>query len=340
MLDADTKRFSFFQLVQLLERFHNPAAHVGQAGPAGQEVLRFRSDTSLAFPTSDVAGVLEQPQHVPPRYEITTTFLGLFGSGSPLPTFYVEAILQSDQDPNEVQAFVDVFHHRLISLFYRAWIKYRYHVLFAEDGRDPFSQRLYALMGLGATELTEGTGLPNTRLLRYVGLFAQLPRSASALQGLISDFFGGLDVLIHQCSGRWVDLDPAQRNAVGRENCNLGWNCSVGARIYSHASNFRVSIGPMEYDTFISFLPNTKGFEALVLLVQLFVRDRLDFDVELIVREPSIPEMQLSSSAPPRMGSRIGWTGWMRTARPDRDDVRTQSLTLPGQLKRRSEVAC
>src|SRR5205085_4597393 len=124
----------------------------------------------------------------PVRYRITVTFLGLYGSVSPLPIFYAEDILQSDEEPNPVREFLDVFHHRLISMFYRAWLKYRYHEQFSLNGLDLFSLRLFSLMGLGAQELRDVSGLPNTRLLRYVGLFNQKPRSACALEGLISDF--------------------------------------------------------------------------------------------------------------------------------------------------------
>src|SRR5262245_14553920 len=159
------KSFSFFQLVSLLERLYSRAAPVGHAGPANKELLRFHSDTSLAFPSSDISDFAEDGSAA--RFRMVVTFLGLHGSVYPLPTFYAEDILQSDDDDKFVEKFLDVFHHRLISLFYRAWLKYRYHAQFALDGKDPFSTRLFSLMGLRAAELRQTTGLGDTALLRY-----------------------------------------------------------------------------------------------------------------------------------------------------------------------------
>src|SRR5262245_36535539 len=130
MPDPRPQSFSFFQLVALLERFHAPAARVGCEGPADKELLRFRSGTSLGFPASDISDFL-QMEGSAARYEMVVTFLGLHGSVSPLPTFYAEDVLQNDDDGNPVREFLDVFHHRFISLFYRAWLKYRYHTQFS-----------------------------------------------------------------------------------------------------------------------------------------------------------------------------------------------------------------
>lgn len=114
---------------------------------------------------------------------MTTTFLGLYGTTSPLPPFYTEDLIAQEEGEEVVRSFLDLFHHRLLSLFYRSWVKYRYHIQFEPSGEDPFSQRMLAFLGLGAKEVAEKTGLPVSRLLRYAGLFSQRPRSASALEG-------------------------------------------------------------------------------------------------------------------------------------------------------------
>ena len=107
------RRFSFFQLVRLLERGARPATRVGHEGPAAGEALRFRPDTSLAFPASDVTdlSVIEGAGTTRARFRLTTTFLGLYGATSPLPSFYGEDILRADEDNDRVRAFLDIFHH-------------------------------------------------------------------------------------------------------------------------------------------------------------------------------------------------------------------------------------
>src|SRR5262249_8125572 len=160
-----------------------------------------------------------------------------------------------------------------------------------------FSQRLFSLMGLGSRELLDGTKLPNVRLLRYVGLFNQRPHSASALGGLISDFFGQVPVRIQQCTGRWVSIRQEQRSSLGGRKCSLTRDCAIGARLFSPSAAFCISIGPLDYDSFAQFLPSRSSlstFARLVLLVRLFVLDRLDFDVELHVTQSDIPAVRLS----------------------------------------------
>jgi type VI secretion system protein ImpH len=106
---------------------HQGAAH-GDYGPVNEESIRFRHDPSLTFATSDVSSIKARPRRAgetgdgpdEPVYEITTTFLGLTGTVSPLPTYMAEEVLHEDHDRPAQREFLDVFHHRIISLFYRA----------------------------------------------------------------------------------------------------------------------------------------------------------------------------------------------------------------------------
>lgn len=305
---GEARRFSFFQLVQLLERHYRPAARVGRQGPASGEVLRFRPEASLAFPPSDVVALerVSDPD-APPRFRLTTTFMGLYGITSPLPAFYTEELLAKDSDGDAVRAFIDLFHHRLLSLFYRSWSKYRYHTQFEPDGADEVSQRLLGLIGLGTAGLTSQTGTPPVRLIRYAGLLSQRSRSAAALEGMLSDAFDGLPVRIESCTGRWVTIAPEQRSALGRSNCRLGEDLSIGGRVFGRGGAFLISIGPMSFERFTRFLPGGEDGATLEALVTFFLRDRLDFDVELRVTGHEIPRVQLASAG----RARLGWTTWL-----------------------------
>ena len=329
------QRFSFFQLVQLLERFYGSKTRVGLRGPAEEEIIRFRPDDSLAFPASDVSQ-LEPTRVQPPRYRLTTTFLGLYGSVSPLPSFYAEEILRYAADPNPVREFLDVFHHRLLSFFYRAWLKYRYHFQFSSTADDPFTTAFFSLMGLRMPDLLESTHLPNIRLLRYAGLLHQRPRSACALRGIISEFFGKLPVYIEQCTGRWVRIKDEQRSTLAGQNCTLGRNCAIGDRAYSYNVSFRIVLGPLQFGRFLQFLPVEENFAMLVFLVQLFLVDRLDFDLQLLVIESQIPSSQLKSDQGDNIRPRLGWSSWLVTSRTANaaGEERTRYVIFPGRLRR------
>jgi type VI secretion system protein ImpH len=321
--------FSFFQAVRLLERHHAPKATVGHQGPASEEILRFRPDTSLGFPVSDVVSVEAVPasDDQPARFRITTSFLGLYGSTSPLPTFYSEEMLRRDAD-DPVRAFVDLFHHRLLSLFYRCWTKYRYHIQFEGEGKDEFSRRMFGFIGLGTAGLTERTGLPAARLIRYAGLLTQRPRSAASLEGMLGDFFDGPSVRIVQCIARWVTIPPEQQIRLGRLNSRLGIDASLGEKVMTRSSQFRVVLGPMGYALFLGFLPDGESFRMLNALVVLFLNDPLDFDVELQLRGEEIRPLQLKR----REGGRLGWTTWLTTE--GFEDATARSVVLEATSRR------
>jgi type VI secretion system protein ImpH len=320
----EAEQFSFFQLVRLLERYHQPRARVGGEGPASAEILRFRPDVSLGFPASDVVAVEEIPavdEH-PARVRITTSFLGLYGSTSPLPVFYTEEMLRRDPDEDPVRAFIDLFQHRLISLFYRCWEKYRYHIQFEEEGKDAFSRRMFGFIGLGTAGLADRVGVPAARLIRYAGLLTQKPRSAAALEGMVSDFFGGIPVHVVQWVARWVTIQPEQRIRLGWMNNRLGVDASLGEKVLSRSAQFRVVLGPMRYGAFLQFLPDEESFRMLNALVVLFLNDPLEFDIELQVYGEEILPLQLKSEG----GGRLGWTTWLPTERFT--DGRARSVVL------------
>jgi type VI secretion system protein ImpH len=301
--------YSFFQVVSLLERLCRPKASVGGDGPADGEVLRFRPDLSLAFPVSDMAG-LEAIRTDPPQFRLTTTFLGLYGTTSPLPLFYTEDLMAQEEEEEPVRSFLDLFHHRLLSMFYRCWAKYRYHVQFEPSGEDRFSERMFAFLGSDIKEVARKTGLSGSRLLRYAGLFNQRPRSASALEGLLSDFFDGMEVHIEQCTARWVSIPMEQQPALGRRNCGLGQDCTLGNKVLSRQSGFRLSMGPMSHDRYVTLLPGSEDLKVLWALIKLFVQDRFDADVELLLRGDEAPALRLSSKEGDGPVSRLGQTSW------------------------------
>lgn len=329
------RQVSFFQAVHLLERYFQPPARVGHQGPVSQEIIRFRPEASLAFPSSDVSSIERLPEEGrdKPRFRVTTTFLGLYGATTPLPAFYTEEILWKEREDDPVRAFLDIFHHRLISLFYRIWTKYRYYIQFEPEGSDEFSRRMLGLVGLGTQGLADSAGIPAVRAVRYAGLLTQQPRSASALEGVLCDFFEGIPVEVEQFSGRWVPIKSDQRSALGRRRCRLGTDCVVGSRVYGRSSSFRVRVGPMGLNVFLGFLPGAENFEALSALTRLFVQDRLQFDVELLIQTEELPRLQLKSDGQ----LRLGWTTWLSSGASDGEF--TRSLLLSASSLKRAAVS-
>ena len=305
---ARAPQCSFFEVVRLLQASHPEAAPVGHGGPVEHECLRFACDPSLGFPASDIAGLrsVEPTKGGGARFELLVTFLGLLGSSSPLPFSYAAAGLDDETDESLVRGFLDLFHHRLVSLFYRAWEKYRYPIGFLPSAEDRFSRWLLALAGLGPEIPAESSGVFPVNFLAYSGLLSQMPRSASALRGMLADYFEGIPVEIEECVARTIPIDHRARNRLARENSRLGEDVLLGERVLDIATTFRIRLGPVGLDDFLAFLPPGPNLAKLLELVGRFNSESLEYEVEVGILEEEIPPPRLSSDR-----VRLGWSSWL-----------------------------
>jgi type VI secretion system protein ImpH len=318
-LQKEGHHFAFFQAVYLLEQYCSSVgkiAHVGEQGPANIECIRFRPDVSMAFPLSDIVSVekTDVGGSAAPRFMVTTSFFGLYGSNSPLPDFYAEEILQADYDETNVRDFLDLFHHRLLSLLYRCWLKYHYHIQFLPNGEDDFSRRIFSLAGMGTSGLKEQLKIPAVRLLRYVGLFMQQNRSASGLECLLSDYFNGIPVNIEQCVGRWVKISVEDQSFLGKNNSQLGAKVTIGEMVFDRSGKFRITINVTNYQEFKRFLPNGDYFLSVKEIASAYLPAPLDFEVELILSGSEVPKLDLGSG-----DAQLGWTGWLTSETLEED---------------------
>jgi len=311
------REFDFFQLLHLVELLEKDAAPIGQQGPPGDEPVRLRPALSLGFPSGDLdaAEWCENASAGNGHLLITTTFLGLYGSDSPLPSHFTEALLAEQEEDERVRAFVDLFHHRIFSLLYRVWKKYRYYVTFKSDGSDGISQVVRGFLGIGTPRLDELLRINPLRLFRYVGLLSQRPRSVVGLVGQLRDFFAGIAFDVEQCVGRWLWIQPNDRNVLGVEKCTLGQDFLLGERIFDRSGKFRVQVGPVGFDDYVRFLPTGKAAADLNEVVHFYCEDPLLHDTEVTLRGEEVPETPLGAEG---MLGRLSWTSWLKS-RPSED---------------------
>lgn len=306
-------RFNFYQATGLIERSMPGATPVGGTGPAASEALRFRPDPSLGFP----AGSIEMIEQVDERWRINLTFLGLYGVDSPLPTHWSEDILHEQSYDTTVRDFLDIFHHRVYSLLYRLWAKYRFPVQYRGTEQDQLTDRLLCLIGLGSPEIRRETGLPVVRLLRWAGLFVQQPRSAAGLEVLVSDWLDGARVRVHPGVGRWMPVALPDRTRLGVRHTVLGGDALLGDRVYDVAGRFALEIGPVEGPLYRSLLPDGEEHDRLNRLVRLYTSDPLEAELNVRLQGSDVPDMVLDSQKPPG----LGWTTWLKTGPVGDQDV-------------------
>ncbi len=306
------REFSFFQAVRLLELARPDAVPLGGRGPASREAVRLRPSSSLAFQAAEVEGV-EAPLADAKPYRLTTTVAGLYGTNSPLPGYYSEDILHyetqnaPDQDP--ARGFLDVLNHRLLSLLYRAWAKYRWGFSFRAHGEDAISRCMFHLIGLGDARARESLGVPAQRLLRYAGFVTQLPHGAAGLGGVLSDYFDDVPVEVEPCQERWVPVAAPDQNRLGVCKTTLSESLTVGERVRDRAGKFRLAIGPVStLKEFVDFLPIGCHSRPLGALVRFLVPDPLEYDVVLGLESAAVPALRLTRTDE---AARLGYTSWV-----------------------------
>lgn len=311
-------RFDFFQAVRLLARMRPGRDPVGVEGHPGREVVRFRTFQSLAFPPSELHSLAEKAgpggvaaTDAPP--ELTVAFMGLTGPIGVLPPHYTEMLMARRRagDPT-LAAFFDLFNHRMISLFFRAWEKYRPALARERGEEDLLARCLFALMGLGTASLRDRHEFPDGALLFHAGTFARRTRPAVSLEAVLRDTFG-LEVEVEPFIGRWLALDPADRSSLAREGPNnaLGSSMMLGGRFWDVRGTFRLRVGPLTFAQFLAYSPDGAQFRALAQLARLFADGELDFDVKLVLKAEEVPDCRLS--AEPGAGARLGRYAWLKS---------------------------
>jgi type VI secretion system protein ImpH len=310
--------FEFFQAVRLLARIYPERKAPGGSARPADEFARFGARLSMAFPASAVHDIERIPD-APDPVRITVAFLALTGTQGILPFWYTEwMIARKAAKDDTLAAFLDLFNHRLVSLFYRAWEKHRPQVLYelsATRGRQPdsFTQNLFDLIGMGTSGLRARMRIRDESLLLYAGLVAQRPHSAAALRGILRDYFS-VPVEIDQCLGSWYALEDGDRCYLspGQERNQLGIGAFLGDEVWNQQSRFRIRLGPVGVERFTEFLPDSAAMAKLVELTRYLAGEAMVFDVQVFLRAAEVPACRLDDDGP--YVPRLGWLGWLKTS--------------------------
>jgi type VI secretion system protein ImpH len=315
-LREDATSFEFFQAVRLLEALRPKRSAVGHFVDPAEEVVRFSVPSSLAFPPSEIQS-LELPEKGQARMRVN--FMGLTGPLGVLPHTYSLLVTERERARDRaLGAFLDLFHHRLISLFYRAWRKHRSTAAGDRD-IDRLKEHLRDLAGIGLESMQDRLPLSDEALISYIGLIAPQPRSAAALQQLLADYFE-VPVEIEQFIGGWYSLSVKEQCPVGEENGatnRLGLGAVVGDEVWDPQSRVRIRIGPLTRTQFDRFLPTGSAYEPLRALARFFSHDQQEFEVQLILARDEVPGCVLDTAE--TFPQPLGWSTWIRSTAFSRD---------------------
>jgi type VI secretion system protein ImpH len=271
-------------------------------------------------------------------------FFGLFGPNGPLPLHLTEyALSRAGERDHTLTRFADLFHHRLLCLFYRAWaesqpvVHYdRSRVAFrppshAPDGssvpdppsalkdalhEDRFSRYLGSLFGLGLDSLRERDAMPDRAKLLFAGLLSCQTRHADGLKIIIAEFFG-VPAQIQEFVGEWMDIAPHEQTRLGmhEQAGHLGLSTVLGERVFGCQHKIRIVLGPLDLAFYRAMLPGEYGLVELAAILRNYIGDEFAWDVNLVLRQTEIPPLKLDG------GAQLGWTSWLGEKNGDAEDV-------------------
>nr|WP_314577909.1 type VI secretion system baseplate subunit TssG [uncultured Pseudomonas sp.] len=307
--------FDFYAALRQLECAFADKPRIGQASRPADEALRFGQQPSLAFEPAMLAGLRPGDEQRAPL--LLLNFFGLLGANGPLPVHLTEYIRDRQRNMNDptLARFCDVFHHRMISLFYRAWANAQPAVSLDRPGADRFSTYVASLIGLGMPSLQGRDAAPDIAKQHYAGRLAPHTRNAGGLAAVLSDFFQ-VPIKVQQFVGHWMSLPADGLCALrsGPDAERLGVSTVLGKKVWNTQHKFRLVIGPLDMDQVRRLLPGQDSLQRLSAWVRQYAGLALDWDVNLIVKKEHLPGTRLGKNA------MLGWSSWLSSKPPTEDD--------------------
>jgi type VI secretion system protein ImpH len=325
LIDAP-QRFQFVQAVRILMRW---MAQSGvSADDALERVMRFQNSLSLNFPASEIEALritpvahkgdreleraLQEDEHM--HIALIPSFIGLLGVNGTLPahkTDRIAAALRREGDAS-ARAFIDLFSHRMVAMFFQAWAKYRLEHRFDVENGDGLKPLFMALAGVGV-EVGAGAGdYARGGIAQVAAYYSALlrcrPVAASSMARVLTDHFR-VPVALEPFIAAWDPIPKNKLSRLGGKVATLGHGAALGQRLRRRDLRVRLDIGPLDPHEVTRFLPRSEGAAALAKVVALFGLPRLAFEVRLILKPACIGRVVLSGD--PGTARRLGWDAFL-----------------------------
>lgn len=314
-LQEQVYKFGFYQTLRRFECIYHKKPRIGASVRPVDDAVRLAQEPSLTFAPATLASFKSARNGKPS--ELAVHFFGMFGPNGPLPlhlTEYARDRLRNSNDPT-FSEFLDIFHHRMLSFFYRAWASAQPTVNFDRPEQDRFSIYTGALFGLGMPSLRNRDEIPDFTKLHFTGRLASQARNAEGLVAMIKYFFK-VPAMIDQFVGEWMLLPDSCRCRLGvsPETSTLGIDIALGDYVWQCQQKFRIILGPLDLEDYERMLPTNDKGKRLRSMVRNYVGDSMNWDVNLVLKKEKVPAMQLGNS------DLLGWNTWLGDRSSD-DDI-------------------
>jgi type VI secretion system protein ImpH len=315
--------FDFYAAARLFQSRFPDLPRIGHSWSPAQDPVRFAQSPELGFaPATLEAARQKNPDRPPTLY---ARHFGLFGPNGPLPLCLTEYARERILHHGDVTfaAFCNVFHHRLMSFFFRAWADAQKTVDFDRPDDQHWSNFIGSLIGLGMESLQDRDTVPDRAKLFFAGRLVQQTRNAEGLEAVLQDFFG-IRTGVQTFVGRWLKLpaDSVCKLGGSRDTGLLGATIIAGSRVWTCQLHFSLRMGPMTLAEFERLLPLGSSFKRLCDWIRQYAGDHYSWDARLVLDRAEVPGTQIG-----RFG-RLGWTTWLKT-KPFEHDAEDLVLSPP-----------
>ena len=314
LLRENPYEFDFFQAVRWLECTHPDMPLIGTSNRPKDDPVRFCQNVSLAFAPSTLDAFHDAAEQQPARMFVN--FLGLLGPNGPMPSVVTEYIydrLHNQKDPT-LAAFLDLFNHRMISMFYRAWACNQQSVSHDRAAKDRFAVYIGSFFGIGEDSFRCRDAVPDIAKLHYSGRLVCQTRNTEGLREILQGYFD-ISVDIKEFVEQWIDLPPLYRCRLGKspQSGHVGFNLIVGSRFLECQQKVRICFGPMSFSDYQRMLPGGDSLRRLAAWVKMYIGDELSWECRLILAAHEIPGISLGKTGC------LGWSTWLSSKKFEKD---------------------
>ncbi|MFT6301574.1 MAG: type VI secretion system protein ImpH [Granulosicoccus sp.] len=315
----------FVAAVRQIECAYPDKPRIGDQVRVRDDIVRFSQNVTLGFRGNTLQSL--KPNKGSHEYRLHVNFFGLLGSHGPMPLHYTEYADQRARhhsDPT-FKEFLDLFNHRMLSLFYRASVQFDPSVSFDRPENNSYAEILGALCGVLSEKSTSRDSISDNAKRYYPGWMTSTAKSPDGIAAIVEDYFA-LPVSIKEWVGGWLPLPEVSRSRLGSgaASMQLGRSLNIGKRVWSIRHKFNVVLGPLDRETFSSFKPGGERALSLHDLVRNYVGDEWDWDLQLILKKEDIRHMRLDRS------HALGFDSWMKSGK--RSHYSSQSVLLNRKL--------
>jgi type VI secretion system protein ImpH len=319
-------RYDFYQALRRIECLFDSKPRWGHARRPVDEPVRLGQDPDLSFAPAPLMSFESGRDGKPARLQVR--LFGLLGPNGPLPlhiTEYARERLRHAGDPT-LSRFLDLFNHRFLTLFYRAWAQAQPHVNRDRPKDDRFAVYIGSFFGMAPEALRDGDALPDLAKFFHVGTLVRHTRNAEGLAAILQHFCR-VPVRIEEFVDHWMTLDDNARTRLSGDHSMLGSRAVLGGRVWDRQYKFRIHLGPLSLVEYQAFLPGGSQLQKVVDWVRLYLNFELDWDVNLLLKEGDVPATTLGKTG------RLGWTTWLgrRRAATVADDLCLDAEAFAGR---------